>query len=284
MTYLEYFLYQRCAVLWVNRKLPSYLGPSVTQLLHLFILVAVNSMVLLALSILLGKTLWGLGSNVSTIEGWEIERHHSNLRRARTLGGYLTALDGSRIRVDHQEYPWDIGILSNICQGMGTWNPISWLSPFAYSPTVQSGLSFEHNGIEDPSKPWPPPDPDRMFRSYKRQAGDAFTQPMDIESFKERQAADMQRYVHGEHLVRRKPFADRYRQPIIAPKAEDDYAVTDGDDDEDEPGYGSDEGEEAWATKEGERLADFGVDEDIEFYDEDDVPLAELIRRRQELR
>lgn len=46
-------------------------------------------------------------------------------------------------------------------------------------------------------------------------------------------------------------------------------------------------GEEGWRTAEGERLADFGVDEDVEFYDyegdyqaedadEDDIPLALL--------
>jgi palmitoyltransferase len=43
------------------------------------------------------------------------------------------------------------------------------------------------------------------------------------------------------------------------------------------------EGEAAWRNSEGERLKDFGVDEDVEFYDEqdDDVPLSQLIARRQ---
>jgi len=36
-----------------------------------------------------------------------------------------------------------------------------------------------------------------------------------------------------------------------------------------------------WRNKEGERLADFGLDEDAEFYDEDNLPLAEIMRRRQ---
>ena len=40
------------------------------------------------------------------------------------------------------------------------------------------------------------------------------------------------------------------------------------------------EGEEAWRNSEGDRLNDFGVDEDVEFYDEDDVPLAKLLSRR----
>jgi palmitoyltransferase len=36
-----------------------------------------------------------------------------------------------------------------------------------------------------------------------------------------------------------------------------------------------------WRNKEGERLADFGLDEDAEFYDEDNLPLSEIMRRRQ---
>lgn len=40
-------------------------------------------------------------------------------------------------------------------------------------------------------------------------------------------------------------------------------------------------GEEAWRNSEGDRLDDFGVDEAVEFYDEDDIPLAELLSRRR---
>lgn len=43
-----------------------------------------------------------------------------------------------------------------------------------------------------------------------------------------------------------------------------------------------DEGEESWKNAEGERLQDFGVDEEVEFYDEDDVPLGDLMRRRKQ--
>lgn len=50
---------------------------------------------------------------------------------------------------------------------------------------------------------------------------------------------------------------------------------------------GSQDGEEAWRNSEGERLKDFGLDEEVEFYDEqedgddDDVPLSELLARRR---
>jgi len=44
----------------------------------------------------------------------------------------------------------------------------------------------------------------------------------------------------------------------------------------------SDIGEEGWRNGEGDRLRDFGVDEEIEFYDEDDIPLATLIQQRKD--
>lgn len=109
---------------------------------------AVNSIVLFALSVLLIRTLWSLAVNTWTIEGWEIERHHTLLRRAHVLGGFLDGPDGVKVRIEHQEFPWDVGIWSNICQGMGSNNPLSWFWPLAQSPSAESGLSFEHNEID----------------------------------------------------------------------------------------------------------------------------------------
>ena len=167
MIYLEVLLYKRGEVLWQKRHLPSvcsasefatskanhlclvqYLGPNVIQLIHLFLLVVTNSLVLFMLVILLGRTLWSMSLNTTTIEGWEIERHETLLRRARVMGGYLTGPEGDKIRIEHQEFPWDIGIWKNLCQAMNSRNPLSWLWPFASSPSVESGMSFEHNGIE----------------------------------------------------------------------------------------------------------------------------------------
>lgn len=85
-------------------------------------LAVVNSMALFALSILLISALWGLGTNVTTIEGWEIERHEVLLRRARKTGGYLTGPNGVQIRIKRQEFPFDIGIWGNLWQGMGSKN------------------------------------------------------------------------------------------------------------------------------------------------------------------
>lgn len=126
----------------------QYLGPNIFQLALLFVLVVLNSLLLFGMSLLLGRTLWSLTFNITTIESWEIERHHALLRRARVLGGQLDGPDGTKVRIEHQEFPWDIGIWANICQGLGSKNPLNWLWPFAWSPKDETGLSFEHNGID----------------------------------------------------------------------------------------------------------------------------------------
>ncbi|KAF2766903.1 zf-DHHC-domain-containing protein [Teratosphaeria nubilosa] len=291
--YLESFLYTRCAIIWKQRNLPSYLGPNIYQLALLFVLVVVNSFLLFAMLLLLGRTIWGLCLNMTTIEGWEVDRHEAVLRRARVMGGYLHGPDGQRVKIEQQEFPWDVGIWTNICQGMGAWNPIAWFWPFARSPSVESGLSFEHNGIDDPSKPWPPVDPDRMAKAVPVSLnGDGFTQSMDPEAFRMRQAADRARYedMDGEYVVRRRPFHERLEdmhqrgQNRVYEIEDDEVLDTDNEDDGDQPATRRDDdaGEEGWRNKEGERLADFGVDEEVDFYDEDEVPLAELIRRRKQ--
>jgi len=91
-----------------------------------------------------------------------------------------------------------------------------------------------------------------------------------IEAFHKRQQGDAQRWnTNSSPIRKRRLFHDRYD-----PNSDTMISFTD---DESE----ADDGEEGWKNSEGERLRDFGVDEEIEFYDEDDVPLAELIRRRR---
>jgi palmitoyltransferase len=121
-----------------------------------------------------------------------------------------------------------------------------------------------------------------------------------IAAFKRRQAADFDaRYdVDGEYVVRRTPFHERLHK--IASTSDGRYDHSSFDEDEDD-GRGevrsADDsspvkvGEEAWRNQEGERLADFGVDEEADFYDEkdaemasdDEIPLAELVRKRRQL-
>jgi len=87
---------------------------------------------------------------------------------------------------------------------------------------------------------------------------------------------DMERRKGGAGLQRRKRFHERYAE---ADGMEDGQIV----ETESVCGSSSEEGEEGWRNSEGERLRDFGVDEEAEFYDEDDIPLAKLIQRRKQM-
>ncbi|KAJ5528244.1 hypothetical protein N7513_012403 [Penicillium frequentans] len=281
MSYLETLLWSRASIVWGNRNLPSYMGPSIVQLGHLFILFVVNSLTVFALFILLVRSLYSLIFNMTTIESWEIERHETLVRRARVLGGHLDGPGGIKVRIKKHEFPYDIGIWTNIKEGMGgSANIFSWFWPLAATPDRRTGWEFKTNGFEDPGSSWPPPDPDRIpWPMNRADPGDSSLQSYSsaretVEAFKRRQAEDIDRRRPFAEVQRRQRFHDRFQKESY-------------DSDEDRgpgPVYGddSDEGEESWRNAEGERLRDFGVDEDVEFYDEDDVPLAVLMQRRKQ--
>ncbi|CAG5173058.1 uncharacterized protein ALTATR162_LOCUS7571 [Alternaria atra] len=294
LSLLQSFLFTRLSHLWSNLDMPSYLGPTPFQLGHLFAVLITNSITLFVLGVLFLRNLWCLSINQTTIEGWEIERHKTLLRRARQYGGYLTTPEGAKMRIRKQEFPYDIGIWSNIVQGMNSRNPLNWLNPFAATPSLSGGLSFETNGFEDEGTVWPPPDPDRAYRRNATAVNaDAFRYAESdlnakdtVAAFKARQAEDAVR--------RRRPYAgvvDGEAADGEMGRNEQDFTYGDDASDEVEEeeefetrnGAKEREGEAAWRNSEGERLKDFGVDEDVEFYDEqdDDVPLSELIARRQ---
>jgi hypothetical protein len=67
--------------------------------------------------------------NTTTIESWEIERHETLVRRARVLGGSLEGPGGVNIVIRKQEFPYDIGIFSNVVQSMGDTMNVSFLPP-----------------------------------------------------------------------------------------------------------------------------------------------------------
>ncbi|KAJ5818830.1 hypothetical protein N7474_004421 [Penicillium riverlandense] len=281
MSYLETCLFDRVSIVWGNRALPSYLGPSIVQLGHLAILFIVNSMTVFALFVLLVRTVWSLGSNTTTIESWEIERHATLVRRARVLGGYLDGPGGVRIHIKQQEFPYDIGIWANIKQGMGgSSNFLSWFWPLAFTPNRSSGWDFEENGFESPGVTWPPPDPDRIplpaSANREPQMPQTYASAREeVEAFKRRQSEDLKRQRPFERVQRRKRFYDRYKEL----RDEDESREVSPDRGS---ASASDEGEESWRNSEGERLRDFGVDEDVEFYDEEDLPLAVLIEQRRQ--
>jgi palmitoyltransferase len=99
----------------------------------------------------------------------------------------------------------------------------------------------------------------------------------EIEAFRRRQSEDMQRRNLNSSFQRRKKFHERYAQVV---DVEYDLPIEDSFSQSSLPT----EGEEAWRNAEGERLRDFGVDEEVEFYDEDNFPLAKLIERRNNSR
>lgn len=96
----------------------------------------------------------------------------------------------------------------------------------------------------------------------------------EIDAFNRRKEEDMKRFQQASGLQRRKPFHDRHHRI--------EYSGSESDDSEASSRNYSDEGEESWRNAEGERLRDFGVDEEVEFYDEEDIPLAVLIEQRKQ--
>ena len=129
---------------------------------------------------------------------------------------------------------------------------------------------------------WPPPDPDRVPRVHRPfGSGDAFTHSEGfysnqhaVEAFRRRQQEDLKRFQGTQSQVyKRKVFHDRYASQQAEDDAEDVSEFDSG---------GSSGGEEGWRNSEGDRLRDFGVEEEVEFYDEDEVPLGQLLRRRKE--
>ncbi|KAI9843586.1 MAG: Palmitoyltransferase [Thelocarpon superellum] len=305
MTYLEYFLYLRVGAIWQQRNLPSYLGPSITALVHLFVLFFVNSITLLALSVLLVRSLWSLGANTTTIEGWEIDRHIALVRRARILGGYAYGPDGIKVRVKKQEFPYDIGVWKNIKQGMGGGiNVLGWFWPFASTPSVESGMEFEVNGFEDSSLPWPPIDPERIPRSVRNPNGadpqQAFTHADSSMSASPRDQKEAFRHRQEEDLRRRRPGqkgggGGGMIEADDGPRSSSSESESEnGSEDESEAGGGEEEkakrakkrrerdmarrdAMQKWTNSEGDTLTDYGVDEDAEvvYFHDVSVPVLE---------
>jgi palmitoyltransferase len=307
---LAYFIYQRFSTIWKNRALPAYLGPSLPALVHLTLLSLTLFSTSLALGILLANTLKGWVLNQTMIEGWEIERHESVADRGAGRDWWkLTSPDGKPIRFEKVEFPYDIGFLANMSQAMGTSNVLMWLFPLAGSPTVAKdgqgvGWEWEENDLNDRKGMWPPLDPEKLRRPNKQtwkqriqeeqRALKTYESPeAEIAAFKARQAADMKRW-QGQNS----------RIIELGDGESDSYDMLDDGRADESEGEESNmihferghDGEPGWTNSDGERLRDYGVyddddedgvyDDDIPLVntynqDDEDVPLAELIRRRK---
>lgn len=315
---LSYFhlqlLYPRFRFLfWDNSRLPSYLGPSVPVMVHLTLLGLFGGLTSIALGVLLITTVKGWLFNQTMIEGWEQERHDAVLLRHKR-GGWWNE-PGTHLRIDRVEFPYDIGFFTNMAQAMGTKNVLSWLDPLVGGgPTVSkevgtgTGWEWEENGFNDREGMWPPPDPDKMRRGVpaRKWSLSAHTRQEELQSI-DNKWKDPQEEVAAFRARQEMDLRRRRGQSGVVAELDDDeeledldYEYVDGDsasgggyedDEEEDPNVPAAEGQPAWyeqgvdgepgwTNAEGDRLRDYGVDEDAEDEDED-VPLGELLRRRK---
>ena len=285
---LAYFLYQRLATIWGDRHLPAYLGPTLAHLIIITIISLTCLGTTIALGILLFTTIQGWIFNSTMIEDWEVERHEAVMSRHGDDSDFWGLDgDGGRLQIEAIEYPYDLGIFANMAQAMGTRNPLMWFFPMAGGPVISpttgkgTGWEWEENGFNGRKGMWPPPDPDKIRRGTQGWPGAASRVAADAgldenayyESPEDRKAAFARR--QDEDIRRRRV----QRAQLMAELEE-----VDGDEDED----GGWEGPPLWTNSEGDRLWDYGVDEDVEVVmpqsldsEDEDVPIAELIRRRK---
>ncbi|TPX17960.1 uncharacterized protein E0L32_011961 [Thyridium curvatum] len=337
-------LYARFAALWASRHLPAYLGPTLPQLIHLTVLGLVCSAVCLALAIMLFTTGRAWVLNTTMIEGWEIERHEAVLDRYSSSssgdsssGSWWDPQDGGAgagAELERVEFPYDVGFFANMAQAMGTPNALLWLWPFAGGPRISPGgrgpgWDWEENGFNDREGLWPPPDPEKLRRARTggwpgaaaatRQGGGGGGGYYDRDATttttpEEEKAAFAARQRRWDHIGDRSGIVAELEEDEDFPEGHydryDDRYDDDGDIQEEEEGM---DGEPGWTNADGDRLRDYGVDEDADaaadvpclrtmgtdvahklgsnnrsssgrsnnYNDDDDVPLAELLRRRK---
>ncbi|KAI0809832.1 DHHC palmitoyltransferase-domain-containing protein [Xylaria sp. FL0064] len=173
-----------------------------------------------------------------------------------------------------------------------------------------TGWYYEENGMNDREGMWPPVDPEkvrnaRLWRQrrreeeqYRREQMQGLRNPTlpdmglspeeEKEAFRRRQERDLQRWRGARDDIMR----ELEEIPDTSPYAPGRYDL-------------SSKGKSRWVNADGEHLGDYGVDEDAEFdedyvydrrgqdvrddhtshviidHDDEEVPLAELIRRRK---
>ncbi|KAI1135995.1 zf-DHHC-domain-containing protein [Hypoxylon sp. FL0543] len=176
-----------------------------------------------------------------------------------------------------------------------------------------TGWEYEENGLNDREGLWPPADPEKirhakLWRRRQREADLALEQARherpprpddERDAFRRRQERDLRRWEASRSRI-------LGELEELAPEYVDESYLVDGE--AYEPRYVRggrsmagggivlDEGKSGWVNADGEHLGDYGVDEDAEFdeppveeegvivqnvEEDEDVPLAELIRRRK---
>ncbi|KAK4444091.1 Palmitoyltransferase PFA4 [Podospora aff. communis PSN243] len=289
---LGYHILLRLSVIWTDRHLPSYLGPTLPHLIALTLLSLVCLATLLALSILLVTTCKSWALNTTMIEDFEIERHDAFLSRIDSTTSSFWGPDGDASLLQSQlsriEFPYDLGFYANLSQAMGTGNFLLWFWPLAGGPKINPatpgkgpGWEWEENGFNDVPGQWPPPDPEKLRRQKSGWPGAA-----------SRVKAETERdpfYADGSAEDAKTAFAARQRADFERRQRQQQQERWEVLDELEEREY---EGEVAWTNAEGDTLWDYGVDEEAERdefipiggdEEDEDVPIAELLRRRKVL-
>lgn len=275
---MGYLIWQRFYAVWESRHMPAYLGPSLPALVSLAVLSLVGFVVSVALGIMLINTVKSWLFNQTMIEGWEVDRHEAIAERGGRDWWDVAGPDGKKIRFEKIEFPYDVGFFSNMAQAMGTSSFIWWFFPFAGNPKVGKGgkgygWTWEENGFNRKEGMWPPPDPEKIRkaarqwpaarRDFAAELRELDQNPEDQrEAFKQRQEADFKR-----------------KNELVAELEEAEDVDDDSNDSDEQDDIGLD-GDAGWVNTDGERLRDYGVDEETE---DEDVPIGELIRRRKVL-
>jgi palmitoyltransferase len=257
------------------------LGPSLSGLICLSLIAIVNFVTTVALGIMLINTVKSWIFNQTMIEGWEQERHEALMDKGPKEWWDIMGPDGEKVRFERLEFPYDIGFFANMAQAMGTRNVLWWFFPFAGNPTIAkdgegSGWTWEENGFNRIEGLWPPPDPEKLRRAARGW-------PAGNRNYAEElRQANMSSSEYKAEFLKRQADDEKRKKHLMAELEEvDDFDMYDDEE------YDRDFNEGlGWVNSDGDRLRDYGVDEEESAAEEadDDVPLAELIRRRKVLK
>ena len=306
MIYLESFLFDRITIVWHKRHSPSVgqadpfpevsspystLGPHWDNYFAYFFFSSSTPLHCLLLASPCSEPFGRSGTmsqqskagrSTDTRRFYDVQKRWGVIWTARTAKG-----SGSKSR-NFRTTSASIRTLCRLLAGihcLGCGHCRSPCQTIAASILKSTALKVRHDDREDPllakvildpSTTWPPPDPDRIARKrpwavsmeHLSLSGENDTNSERVKNFKARQAKDLYRFDDSLPMQRRRAFHDRYSQEGIM-QVEKSHTR--------DPS----KGEEAWKNSEGESLGDFGVDEAAEFYDEDEVPLATLIRQKR---
>ncbi|KAM0294177.1 hypothetical protein ACHAO9_001875 [Fusarium lateritium] len=253
-------------------------GPSLPGLIALSFIAIVNFFTTVALGIMLINTVKAWIFNQTMIEGWEQDRHEALMDKGPKEWWDIMGPDGEKVRFERLEFPYDIGFFDNMAQAMGSRNILMWFFPLAGNPTIAkdgsgSGWTWEENGFNRVEGLWPPPDPDKLRRAARGWPA------ANRDYAEELRQANMSSSDFKAGFLKRQADDEKRKKHLMAELEEvDDFDMYDDEEYERDLDDGL-----GWVNSDGDRLRDYGVDEEESEAEvaDDDVPLAELMRRRK---